>query len=109
MQASILIVTMVSVSRPVSAPPARAPNRRAAWMRACVVAVLAGMVTGLAPAAGEDPPARVGRVSFLTGGADILVEPRTDWDPAAINLPVGSGTSLRTALQARAEVRIGSA
>ena len=79
-------------------------------MLACLLAMLLCSTLGVAHAAAEDPPARVGRVSIVGDGADILIEPSlADWESAALNTPVSTGTSLRTASQVRAEVRIGSA
>ncbi len=117
-QASILDVTMLRFFRTEPATAAiavrqgmRSPRsggalraRRAGW-----VALLVWALCGSTVAAGEDPPGRVGRVSLLAGSTDLLAEPNTDWATATLNTPVVAGTALRTAVQSRAEARVGSA
>src|SRR5258708_24955670 len=54
-----------------------------------------------------EPPARVGRVSFVSGNLAIHTPGQNEWSAAAVNYPVATGTSLWTEPDARAEIRIG--
>ncbi len=77
----------------------------------CVCGVAAGMAA-LSAAAWADPPARVGRLSYLDGQvsfASVSVDTGGTWEAAALNLPITAGNQLSTAPGARAEVQIGSA
>ncbi len=106
-QASILNVTMIRFPHPEPAATATWGVPRAC--RGALAVLLAWALCGSALAAGEDPPGRVGRVSFIVGSTDLLAEPRSEWGAVALNTPVVAGTALRTAVQSRAEARIGSA
>jgi len=55
----------------------------------------------------EEPPARVGRVSFVSGSLAFHAPSQNEWSTAAVNYPVATGTSLWTEPDARAEIRIG--
>ncbi|KQW65135.1 hypothetical protein ASC67_16980 [Methylibium sp. Root1272] len=77
--------------------------------------LLAGLCAGLlvaAPALAEtdpaDPPARVGSISALRGPVDSSPEAGAAWDPAKLNQPITSETSLWVPPGSQAEVRIGS-
>jgi hypothetical protein len=59
-----------------------------------------------AASADADPPARVGRASFVQGDVAYLRD--GEWMPLPVNWPVTTGTRLSAAPGARAEVRIGS-
>jgi hypothetical protein len=54
------------------------------------------------------PPARVGRVSLISGTLAFYGPGDTDWSAAKINLPVATGAWLATDPQSRAEIRIGA-
>lgn len=54
------------------------------------------------------PPGRVGRVSLVSGKVDYRGPGDAQWSPASINDPVAVGVALRTAMQTRAEIRIGA-
>jgi len=56
---------------------------------------------------GPSLPWRVGRLSLLGGSVDAVFEPSAAWQPAPLNAPLSSGTSLRVGPQSRAEVRLG--
>ena len=56
--------------------------------------------------AAEAPPARVGRLSFISG--NVSVRASKEWLDAVLNFPVATGASLRTGAQARAEIEIGA-
>ena len=55
-----------------------------------------------------EPPARVGRVSLVSGALAFYGPGDTDWSAAKVNLPVGAGAWLMTDPQSRAEVRVGA-
>jgi len=69
-----------------------------------IVALLAA-VPALAQ---EDPPARVGRVSFVQGQLGFHLAGETAWSAAKANYPVATGGSFWTDPKSRAELRIGS-
>jgi hypothetical protein len=55
----------------------------------------------------DEPPARVGRISFVSGSLAFHMPGQNEWSAAAVNYPVATGTSLWTEPDARAEIRIG--
>src|SRR6266478_1107084 len=55
----------------------------------------------------DEPPARVGRVSFVSGNLAFHTPGQNEWSAAAVNYPVATGTSLWTEPEGRAEIRIG--
>ena len=69
---------------------------------------IACALCGNAWAAAGDPAGRVGRLSLANGSVDATADPAADWAAASLNMPVSSGTTLRTGLQSRAEWRVGS-
>src|SRR5688572_33421676 len=83
-------------------------------MRRLAVAVLAlfviaGSLASSRPAlAQEEPPARVGRISFLSGQIGFHAAGETQWSAAAVNYPVATGGAFWTDPNSRAEIRIGS-
>lgn len=60
------------------------------------------------PRTGSAPPARVGRVSLVSGKVAFRSLGETLWSEAEVNDPMSTGASLRTDPQARAELRIGA-
>src|SRR5579862_1950679 len=56
----------------------------------------------------DDPPARVGRISFLTGAVSFQPAGSDDWTDATLNYPVTTGDRLWADDQSRAEVHVGS-
>lgn len=68
---------------------------------------LLGFFAGAPAGAAEPPPERVGRVSVVDG-ALALRPAEGEWSDSAINDPVASGMSVRTAAQARAVLSFGS-
>jgi hypothetical protein len=64
----------------------------------------------LAPAGPARPaetlPARIGRVSFVTG--NVKLRASEDWAHAVMNLPVAAGGTVRTGAQSLAEIEIGA-
>lgn len=74
-----------------------------------LLAALAILLLGAAlPAwAQEEPPARVGRVSYVSGNLAFHMAGETEWSAASVNYPVATGGSFWTDASARAEMRIG--
>lgn len=74
------------------------------------LAFLAGvaMLTFSALARG-DPPARVGRLGYLTGDVSFSPAGEKDWVAATINRPLTSGDRLWTDARSRAEIQFGGA
>src|SRR2546428_9257867 len=62
----------------------------------------------LADASDQDPPSRVGRLSFLSGSVSFRPGSVDDWATATVNYPLTTGDHLWTAADARAEITIGS-
>ena len=61
-----------------------------------------------APAiAQEAPPARVGRVSFISGALAFYQSADTDWSAAQVGFPAATGDWFATDPQSRAELRVG--
>jgi len=56
----------------------------------------------------DDPPSRVGRLSFLSGGVSFRPATMDDWTDATINYPLHGGDHLWTDAGARAELTVGS-
>ena len=54
----------------------------------------------------QAPPARVGRVSFVSGNLAFHTAGQTEWSAAEVNYPVATGASLWTDADSRAEIRI---
>ena len=80
--------------------------RRLALTLSSLAAVL---LVGIVPAlAQEAPPARVGRVSFLSGQLGFHLAGETEWSAAKANYPVATGGAFWTDPKSRAELRVGS-
>ena len=78
-------------------------------MRRLAFSLLAIVLIGVLPAfAQEAPPARVGRVSFVSGQLGFHLAGETAWSAAKVNYPVATGGSFWTDPKSRAELRIGS-
>src|SRR5260370_23541115 len=58
-----------------------------------------------APAA-DDPPTRVGRVSYLSGAVSFRQGSADDWTTARINYPLTGGDHLRPDADARSELTL---
>ena len=56
----------------------------------------------------QDPPSRVGRLSYLGGSVSFRPGDVDDWGSATINYPLHSGDHLWTDNDARAEITVGS-
>ncbi|HLY44082.1 MAG TPA: DUF6600 domain-containing protein [Stellaceae bacterium] len=78
-------------------------------MRRLILSVIALCTVAALPAlAQEEPPARVGRVSFVEGQLAFHTKGETTWSSAAVNYPVATGGSFWTDPKSRAEIRIGA-
>src|SRR5829696_2001140 len=76
--------------------------------RFLICAALLLSLIGVSPARAEDAtPTRVGRVSFVEGGAAVRT-PAKDWSDTGPNHPIAAGMSVRTSPQGRAVLRIGA-
>src|SRR2546430_5931622 len=56
----------------------------------------------------QDPPSRVGRLSFISGSVSFRPGSVDDWATATTNYPLTTGDHLWTDAGARAEITIGS-
>ena len=54
-----------------------------------------------------DPPARVGRLSYISGTVSFHTLDEDQWEPAVMNYPVTEGTSFWTERGARATLQVG--
>jgi hypothetical protein len=78
-------------------------------MRFFAKSVLALAVLAAAPAfAEQQPSARVGRVSYISGTLAFYGPGDADWSAAKVNFPVGAGGWFATDPQSRAELGIGA-
>src|SRR5712671_3824265 len=78
-------------------------------MRRLAIAFLSvGLLAAVPALAHEEPPARVGRVSFVSGELGFHLAGETAWSAAKANYPVATGGSFWTDPKSRAELRIGS-
>lgn len=82
-------------------------STRSLGLRLGMVLLLCAL--GAPAGAADDPPGRVGRLSLVNGDVEAIVTAGADWEAATLNTPVSVATVLRTAMQSRAEVRVGSA
>ena len=72
-----------------------------------ILPILAGLVLFGIPA-WADPPARVGRISYLEGAVAFASDSSENWASASLNYPVTTGDRISTAEGGRAEVHVGS-
>src|SRR2546428_9046886 len=88
------------------------PTRRSRMRIARLVmpAVVLGLVPTLqlADLSDQDPPSRVGRLSFLSGSVSLRPGSVDDWGTATVNYPLTTSDHLWTDADARAEITIGS-
>ena len=55
-----------------------------------------------------DPPARVGRISFLEGSVTVQPTGAADWTAAELNYPLTTGDRIWTAAGGYVDIRIGT-
>ena len=58
--------------------------------------------------AGADPPARVGRISFISGSVSFRPGTLDTWSAASLNYPMTTGDNVWTDPNGRAEVQLGA-
>ena len=68
----------------------------------------AALIASLPAFAEEQPPARVGRISFVEGTLAFHDKGETAWSAAAVNYPVASSGAFWTDPKSRAEIRVGA-
>src|SRR5258708_6491596 len=93
-----------------------------AFLPACILALVlarpglpAAGQAGPPPAPGDaaqpsdnaDPPARVGRLSYISGTVSFHTLDQDQWEPAVVNYPVTEGLSFWTEPGARASLQLG--
>jgi hypothetical protein len=78
-------------------------------MRRVAASLLSLCLVATVPAlAQEEPPARVGRVSFVEGQLAFHTQGETSWSAASVNYPVATGGAFWADPKSRAEMRIGA-
>lgn len=83
--------------------------RSAAWLL-LTGAVLSAHAQDAAPAAaGDDPPARAGRLALVEGSVSLQPAGVSDWNAAPINQPLTAGDTLWSDAGSRAELDLGEA
>ena len=60
------------------------------------------------PSDGPDPPARVGRLSYISGTVSFHTLDEDQWEPAVVNYPVTEGVSFWTEPGSRASLQLGN-
>src|SRR5215469_10980830 len=80
------------------------PLNRALALLAPLVLALLLSASGFA-----DPPARIGRLNYLSGSVSFHPGEVDDWSPAIINVPLKTGDHLWTDINSQAELHVGSA
>ena len=70
-----------------------------------VLLILAAAAPALAQQ--QEPPTRVGTVSYVSGAIAFHMAGETQWSAAGVNYPVATGGSFWTDAQSRAELQIG--
>jgi hypothetical protein len=74
----------------------------------CTLALAAASALPSQAPPNDDPPSRVGRVSFLSGAVSLYPNGATDWTAASLNYPLSTNDALWSDADARAEVHLGS-
>src|SRR5689334_689617 len=82
------------------------PEKRKATMRSTALALFAACAALSLSVLAQEPPARVGRISYLEGPASVYQDPDSGWQEALLNIPLTSENSVWTDLGARAEVQV---
>ena len=72
-----------------------------------ILALFAFIIAEPAAAQQQEPPSRVGAVSFVSGNIAFRAAGDTQWSAAGVNYPVASGGSFWIDPQARAQIQIG--
>lgn len=77
-------------------------------MRSCAAATLTALLLIGSPALADDPPLRVGRISYLDGSVSFHSADEDSWSNAPLNYPVVAGNTFWTEPDGRSEVQLGS-
>src|SRR2546421_3669870 len=85
----------------------RSPMRLARFIMPALVLILVPTLRQ-ADQPDDDPPSRVGRLSFLSGSVSFRPASVDDWTDATINYPLHGGDHVWTDADARAELTVGS-
>jgi hypothetical protein len=79
------------------------------WVSALMTMAATGALAALAPSTLDaDPPARVGRLNYMTGAVSFRPAGSDQWDAAVPNRPLTTGDRVWTDNDSRAEVHVGS-
>ena len=78
-----------------------------ASMRLRLVLALLCLAAAPPALAQQEPPARVGTVSYVSGNLAFHTAGDTQWSASGVNYPVATGGSFWTDPQARAQIQIG--
>src|SRR5438445_810588 len=91
-------------------PPITTGRSRMRIARLVMTALVLALVPTLqlADLSDQDPPSRVGRLSFLSGSVSFRPGSVDDWATATVNYPLTTGDHLWTDADARAEITVGS-
>ena len=83
--------------------------QRNKWYTALIAIAATGVLGAVAPSTLDaDPPARVGRLNYMTGSVSFRPAGSDEWAPAVPNRPLTTGDRLWTDNDSRAEVHVGS-
>ena len=83
--------------------------QRNMWYTALIAIAATGVLGAVAPSTLDaDPPARVGRLNYMTGSVSFRPAGSDEWAPAVPNRPLTTGDRLWTDNDSRAEVHVGS-
>src|SRR6185312_13955212 len=77
-----------------------------ATMRSTALALAAACAALSLCASAQDPPARVGRISYVEGPTSVYQDADAGWQEALLNTPLTSENSVWTDRSARAEVQV---
>ncbi len=84
--------------------------QRNVWYTALMTIATTGVLGVVAPSTLDaDPPARVGRLNYMTGSVSFRPAGSDEWAPAVPNRPLTTGDRLWADNDSRAEVHVGSA
>jgi hypothetical protein len=82
-----------------------AMDKNLLWSAALAATLLLGANAAVAD---DDPPGRVGRLSYIEGTASFHAADDSQWSPATLNYPVFAGAFFWTEPGSRVELQVGS-
>lgn len=83
-------------------------NLRMACFKLCLLALPCFLAGAPVFAQGDDPPARVARVSYLSGNVSLEPSGENQWSQLSLNYPATTGDRLYTDQDSRAELDLGT-